>query len=132
MSRMIPEQVTERPNRGSQNIGIVFLKSPGEIVFEQADIKGFPDVLSGMIHIKSGNGSICIGILESLSRILVGITDRTGCLDRGTDATAKSNVIIVLQSVADALQNVCETFYIVPCIRRIRKTEDQGKMPQIQ
>ena len=85
-----------------------------------------------MIHIKSGNGSICIGILESLSRILVGITDRTGCLDRGTYATAQSNVVIVLQSAADALQNVRETFYIIPCIRRIRKTEDQGKMPQIQ
>lgn len=85
-----------------------------------------------MIHIKSGNGSIGIGILESLSRILVGITDRTGCLDRGTDATTQGNIIVILQGRADALQNVCETFYIILCIRRICEAEDQCEMSQIQ
>ena len=132
MPRMIPEQIAERLDRVFQNIRIIFLKCPGKIILEQADVEGISAIFPGMIRIEKSDSGICIGILENLSRILIRITDRTGGLNRGTDTTAQGNIIILLQGAADALQSLCQIYCIVSGICGIREAEDQCKMAQIQ
>ena len=85
MSGMIPEQIAESLDRALQNIGIIFLKGSGEIVFEQTDIKGIFGIFPRMIGIKCNNGFSGLRILEDLSCILVRVADRTRGLYRQTD-----------------------------------------------
>lgn len=85
-----------------------------------------------MIGIESYNCVLGFRISEDLSRVLVGVTDGSGSLNRDADAATQCYIIVILQCSADALQNVCQTFHIIIGIGGIRKAENQCKMAQIQ
>ena len=130
--RVIPEQIAEGLNCSLQNIRIILFKGSGEIIFKQADVKRILGVFLRMIGIESYNCVLGFRISEDLSRVLVGVTDGSGSLNRDADAATQCYIIVILQCSADALQNVCQTFHIIIGIGGIRKAENQCKMAQIQ